>query len=202
MKDFKEEGDKYFDRNVTEMEGFSGDIFSRYTESLPLKGKKVLEVGCSTGFRLSRLDAECYGTDISIKAIEAGKKYYPTLNLQALPSDILPFENETFDVVMVSYVFHWVLRNKLFTTFSEIDRVLKSGGTLLIQDFFPEEQKICSYHHEEGLFTYKTFYSEIFKLGGYSEKYRMPFIHGEYNIERPELKGGDNQALFSALTKP
>lgn len=199
--DFTKEGDNYFDRNIAHMSSFQGDIFSRTLESHDLKGKKVLEIGCSNGFRLARLNAECYGTDISEKAINEGKKSFPQLHLSVSPSDRIYFNDNTFDVVIVSFVLHWVLRDKIFKTLSEIDRVLKPGGKLLIQDFFPIAPMVKPYHHQEGLFTYKTFYAKIFKLLGYSEEYRMPFEHGAANVERPELTGGDNDALFSVLMK-
>ena len=202
MQDFTQEGNEWFKRNHEKMKNFTGDILNNYLESLPVEEHtKVLEIGCSNGYRLARLKANCFGTDISEEAIKDGQARFPQLNLQVAESHANLFPDNFFDVVCVSFVFHWVDRRYLFKMADEINRVLKPGGKLLIQDFFSKEIHSREYHHKEGLLTSKSFYEELFRVAGYTEIYRMPFDHDDLSVPRPELTGGDNDCVFVTLSK-
>ena len=106
----------------------------------------MLDIGCSAGHQLARLvkeSAEGYGIDPSEKAIWAGKNKYSNLNLQRGVAHILDFDEEFFDIVYLTFVFHWIDRSYLLKTVAEIDRVLRNGGRLIIADFCPNKPRPC-----------------------------------------------------------
>lgn len=119
-------------------------------------------------------------------------------------ADVLDFEDNFFDIVFISFVFHWVGRSKLLKAVSEIDRVLKDGGTLVISDFFPDIPHRRTYHHntELGVYTYKQDYSKIFTASNlYTENTRIPFMHIGPKRELTGFKLGDNSGMLISLTK-
>src|ERR1700675_206081 len=85
--------------------------------------RSVVELGCSNGWRLARLqsllpDAELVGVDPRREAIVDGTARYPGLRLiQAMLSNV-PLEKQ-FDLVIVSFVFHWVDRSTLAKSMAE-----------------------------------------------------------------------------------
>jgi SAM-dependent methyltransferase len=98
------------------------------------KGKRVLEVGCGTGRTACFLAEQgCEVTAIDIrpemvaKAIIRAEKQGVQVNFREGDVCQLPFENETFDVVMVESVTNFADAQKAV---SEYYRVLKSGGKL------------------------------------------------------------------------
>lgn len=205
---FKTEGDQWFQRNQKALEPTRNDVCMRYLTSLPLSGKRVLEVGTSNGYRLARLaelGAECSGTDISAEAVADGTKRFPHITLSCAPShDLSAFEDGSFDLVLVSFVLHWVDRSKLLQTVAEIDRVLKEGGFLVIQDFDPPEQYRTDYHHLPGqnVFTYKQPYWDLFTSSRlYVEESRAPFDHADTSKKTSGSVRNDDTCALVALRK-
>jgi len=145
----------------------------------------VIELGCSNGYRLDKIKStfmpgcRCVGVDASYDAIEDGKLRYAGIELyQGLLSDI-PLDEE-FELAIVNFVLHWVDRKTLIKSLSEIDRIIKNDGFLILGDFLPDYQQRRRYHHlpEENVFTYKQDYSKIFEsFGTYREIARFVFDH-------------------------
>lgn len=67
-------------------------------------GKRVLEVGCSTGIDLTHSayaeTSERCGIDIDVKAIETGRARYPELDLRVASGEAIPFRDGYFDAVL------------------------------------------------------------------------------------------------------
>lgn len=189
---YTNEGNSWFYRNKDQL-GIKPDLPSFLIDLLGNKEevKSIAELGCANGWRLDSLrkkfgDMLTYsGVDASIDAIEDGKTRYPGLNLsQGLLSDI-PLQTE-FDIVIVYFVFHWVDRSTLARSVSEVDRVVKEGGLLIIGDFLPDFQQKRHYHHCPGqkVYTYKQDYSKIFdSLGIYKEVARFCFDHEYHDLK-------------------
>ncbi|MFA6279080.1 MAG: class I SAM-dependent methyltransferase [Candidatus Paceibacterota bacterium] len=193
---FLTEGDPYHLRN----QGLKSDLLDEYLDTLSLGGN-ILDIGTQDGRRLARLKGKCFGIEPSQLAVDEGKKKYPHISLQRGLSHELPFSDEMFDVVMISYVFHWVGRKNLLKTVSEMDRVLKSGGLLIIQDFYPIQPKAVPYHYKDELFTYKQNYWEIFTATQlYTLVEKIPTIHLSNKADQL-LTGGDDQAVIVSLKK-
>ena len=94
-------------------------------------GSKVLDVGANDGTMIEMLqkkrNCEVYGVDISETAIEAAKKR--GITVQFADAHKLPFQDKTFDVVILSEVISHVHNPDEVIT--EIRRVLKKKGFLL-----------------------------------------------------------------------
>ncbi len=112
------------------------DIFSEHVG----KNDRILDFGCGYGRTLHELDragfTDLTGIDFSSTLIERGKKAYPTLNLTAYPGGPLPYEDGSFDAIVVLGVFTCMPETKTQAeTLIELKRVLRPGGVLYVNDF-------------------------------------------------------------------
>lgn len=98
--------------------------------NLSNENKKILDLGCGEGTRLSLISDTGTGIDISGKAISLARKKFPKLNFVIGNLEKLPFNNESFDLVYSAYVFEH-LRDHL-EVISEAKRVLKKDGNFVI----------------------------------------------------------------------
>ncbi|HPM47915.1 MAG TPA: class I SAM-dependent methyltransferase [bacterium] len=115
---------------------FQIDIFSDYVG----KNKKILDVGCGYGRVLNELYQagfkELYGVDFSSGMIARGKRLYPELNLVVNEDGKLPFDNNSFDAVLLIAVLTCMAEGSdQQRLMREIIRVLKPGGILYINDY-------------------------------------------------------------------
>ncbi len=97
------------------------------------KEAAVLDVGCGTGIVTNHLALyykQVIGTDKEEGMIQAAKKSaYKNTTYIKVPTEALPFETGTFDLVTVASAYHWFdydLAGK------EIYRVLKPEGKLCV----------------------------------------------------------------------
>ena len=103
-----------------------------------LAGKEVLAVGCSMAeMNLCRSHgAKPFCLDIVPAMTRACHAYSVEAGMDAAwvcgDGECLPFENETFDVVMVRQALHHMI--KYYSAIAEFFRVLRVGGVLLIVD--------------------------------------------------------------------
>ncbi len=166
------EGDRWFARNraaLTDPDRVARDPVLRALELVALTPKDALEVGAANGYRLAELARRngCRTTavEISADAIRDGRARYPDIEfLPGLASDLPVAPDRQFDLVIVSFVLHWVDRSTLLPSVAEIDRVVRPLGHLVIADFLPAAPERVHYHHlpGAGVWTYKQDYAEIF----------------------------------------
>ncbi|WP_344840383.1 demethylmenaquinone methyltransferase [Kribbella ginsengisoli] len=102
-------------------------------EIAPRKGMKILDLAAGTGassVKLREAGAEVVSCDFSVGMLRVGKRRYPELDLIAGDALRLPFADETFDVVTIS----WALRNvnDVTVALAEMLRVTKPGGRLVV----------------------------------------------------------------------
>ncbi len=126
------EGNAWFHRNkeshhLCDKEWREDDIFN-FMKDIDFQPKKVLELGTSNGKRLHLL-SEFYkcdgvGIDPSIDAIEDGKKRFPEISLLLGTADKLPFEDSSFDTIIVSFFLLMCDRDDLFKIAMDIDRCM------------------------------------------------------------------------------
>lgn len=167
------EADRWFERNASVLSGERVDWPLRMLEMWENPSRdfsSVLEVGCANGWRLEQCrkrfgSSRCVGVEPSAAAVSDGRSQFPSLDLrEGLLSDI-PVSSDTFDLVMVCFVFCWVDRGLLARAVAEVDRVVRDGGFLLLADFVSDAPSRRRYHHREGdsLFTYKQDHAAIFE---------------------------------------
>ena len=108
-------------------------IFGDLLLKKDLSGKKFLEVGCGLGYfsnKASKLGAKVTGIDIGPNLVNINKNKTPNGAFKVASASKLPFNSESFDVVLSTEVIEHVDNQK--DAFKEMFRVLKKGGILVI----------------------------------------------------------------------
>lgn len=161
------EGDAWFERN----RGFyhqEQDPVLRFLSSQPIEPRAILEIGASRGDRLAALRDRYRATVIAVEpsaaAVADGRHSFPGIQFFVATAKLLPLADESADLVIVNFVFHWIDRKSLLASAAEIDRVLQPAGHLFIGDFAPFGPKKNRYHHRPDLeiYTYKQDYPTLF----------------------------------------
>jgi ubiquinone/menaquinone biosynthesis C-methylase UbiE len=108
------------------------------------RGDRVLDVGCGPGY-FARMLAGVVGREGSVVGIDAAPEMtdYASRKARGLPNcrfepgtaDSLAFPDAAFDVVVSSLVMHHIPEEARLQAVSEMGRVLRPGGTLLLADF-------------------------------------------------------------------
>ena len=166
------EADAWFDRNKHSIIDYNSELDNviLLIKKYKLNPNNVLEIGSSSGYRLNAIkdiykNCTVFGLEPSKKAIKYGKSNNPRVNFIHGTADSLgSIEDNSMDIVIVGFVFYVIDRNILLKVVSEIDRVLKNNGTLVIVDFFSESSLKNAYEHIENFsaFSYKQNYDKIF----------------------------------------
>lgn len=164
------EGDAWFTRNkqgIARRKLPDDDaLLQELLDFLPVntRGVKVLEVGCGDGARLAwlkdNLNADCYGVEPSVQAVAAARA--KGINALQGTAEALPFDNQSFDIVIFGFCLYLCDREDLFRIANEADRVLRSPGWLMIMDFFSPTPRARTYYHCPGVQSYKMDYRALF----------------------------------------
>lgn len=138
---------------------------------------KILEIGAGNGIPLSflcdKLEATGVGIEPSQKAVNLWKnkrkKIDGGLRTELINGDSsnLPFQEDSFDMVIFGFCLYLVDRNLLFRSISESDRVLKNNGLLVIIDFDVPKPYYNQYMNDNKLKSFKNNYSGIFTSSGH-----------------------------------
>jgi len=155
--------------DVIGITGVSGDYFNEYKikelkENLAdFEPRTILDFGCGIGKSIFYMDkyfpsAYISGVDVSKKSIEKAAKSdfakSERIELKSYDGIKLPYQDETFEVVFTSMVFHHIsfeLHNNLL---SDIRRVLRPNGRFYIFEhnpFNPLTRKAvneCEFDHD------------------------------------------------------
>lgn len=113
-----------------------GKKWQTVTGFLTGKEKRVLDVGCASGYSTSQIGravpkAKITGIDINPKLIVSARKRYPRFRFKLADGQNLPFRNNSFDtVVCTEVVEHLVSPQK---GLREMNRVLAPGGKLILE---------------------------------------------------------------------
>ena len=115
-----------------------------FIERLALKpGDKVLDVACGSGnltIPAARTGADVTGLDIAPNLLDQARKRAATegltIKLDEGDAEDLPYEDETFDVVMTMFGAMFAPRPELVA--AELVRVCKRGGRIAMANWTPE----------------------------------------------------------------
>ena len=105
----------------------------------PRPGDRLLDVGCGTGallyaFSLASPEAELVGIDLSAEMLEVARaKLGSSIELRQGRAESLPFDDESFDLVVSTSVLHYLRRPE--AGLAEARRVLKPGGAVVVTDW-------------------------------------------------------------------
>lgn len=115
------------------------------------KDGKILEIGVGTGNLEGKFLQNKYhiiGIDQSRQMLAVAKEKYPKLHVRLGEFLKIPYENQTFDVIVSTYAFHHLNEEEKRVAIAEMMRVLKKDGRIILGDLMfqnkAEEQKIRS----------------------------------------------------------
>lgn len=118
---------------------FSKDDYLRQRKGLnhlqPKKGELILDIGCGCGeivAQCRKLGANAVGLDYSQAAVEISRETVNDGVIIRASATHLPFLDETFDKVVTLDVLEHLSKEDTLKYLSEIRRVLKIGGMLLL----------------------------------------------------------------------
>ncbi|MCA8996996.1 MAG: methyltransferase domain-containing protein [Planctomycetaceae bacterium] len=112
----------------------------RYLRPLNLHTERILDVGCGPAVITAEIGrryprTQVVGIDASPQRIDAAQRnilHVPNVSIQLGDAHILPFDDETFDLVVCRFLLEYLKDKPLAVT--EMKRVLRPGGRLLLQD--------------------------------------------------------------------
>lgn len=139
-KDFWERGEagKAYDKEFGDLIGW----YVNQSELRPvadltedIRNARVLDVGCGTGRHLMLFHPsnKRYGIDLSAPMMAEAKAKVPDGIFTVASADALPFENESFDVVISSRVLQHIRDQQ--KVISEMARVCKRGGQIILLSY-------------------------------------------------------------------
>lgn len=167
----KSEGNAWFKRNAHAYQSEKADSILNMLSQIEHEPKEVLEIGCSLGKRLAKIQtdfgANCYGIDPSSQAIMEGLQTYPQLALSEGTADHLDFDSNSFDTIIFGFCLYLCDREDLFKIAYEVDRCLKDNGVIIISDFMPPFAFKNEYCHLEGIQSFKMNHSKMFLWNPY-----------------------------------
>lgn len=102
----------------------------------PQPGERILDIACGTGTSssaLTRTGANVVGLDFSAGMLEQARRKHSNLEFVEGDAMKLPFHSDEFDAVTISFGLRNVSDPKV--ALSEMYRVLKPGGRLVITEF-------------------------------------------------------------------
>ena len=103
-----------------------------------IRGKEVLEIATGPGLlakHVASAASSMIATDYSDGMIAEAKKgdYPPNLKFEVADAAALPYEDDSFDVVLIANALHVMSQPE--KTLQEIDRVLRKDGLLIAPNF-------------------------------------------------------------------
>ncbi len=111
---------------------------SRILAARESRARSILDFGAGVGtsvpfFRIHVPDASVTCLDVSERSLEIGRsRFSGQAAFQAFDGKTLPFEPGSFDVAFCACVFHHIESGEHAGLLSEIRRVLKPNGTLIV----------------------------------------------------------------------
>ncbi len=113
-------------------------VRDEFEEHLKVSGKRILDVGCSTGAcarQIVDMENNSYtGVDIEREYIETASRSFPMARFMAMDARALPFESKSFDVVLFTGVCHHMEDALIRDCLREVNRVLTDDGVVLIAE--------------------------------------------------------------------
>ena len=141
-----------------------------------LSGTKILDAGCGVGRECKFAQEkgfEATGIDFAKEIIKEAKNKYSKGNFEVMDVTSLSFQKESFDgIIFINTLFH-LPKEQIDLAFSELNRVLKKDGNILLIFQEGDTEMIIAEPLKEGSYTYMHHYTFEFiksKLNEYNLK--------------------------------
>ena len=136
-----------FNDSVQKLSGFGRDYFAQYKidivkEKIKNSPKRILDFGCGDGLSCELLkkvfpQAEVVGVDVSEESIKIAKERGCNCEFFVYDGFKLPFEDEEFDLIFSSCVFHHIEAQYHSDLMKELYRVSNNNARLFIFEHNP-----------------------------------------------------------------
>lgn len=149
------EGDSWLARNKSQLG--QRDPITDMIHEAKLKPMSILEIGCSNGWRLKKLQNEFECIVAGVEPSEIGVKEANDAGLKYVfrgTADKLPFGDGSFDLVIFGFSIYFMEPEDLFQVVAESNRVLKDNAHLLIWDFVSPRPFKRAYSHDREVWSY------------------------------------------------
>jgi demethylmenaquinone methyltransferase/2-methoxy-6-polyprenyl-1,4-benzoquinol methylase len=107
----------------------------------PSKGMDILDVGCGTGTHLEiyqRYECDLYGIDLSPSMLEVAQvRLGKSARLELGDATNMSYEDNKFDLIISMLSLHEMVQKTRSSVITEMKRVLKDDGRILLTDFHP-----------------------------------------------------------------
>lgn len=160
----------------------------------------VLDLGCAYGATTRALAERCTHArftcvDPGHKSLKWAKALNPSANarFQQGHAHDLPFEDETFDLVILCMVLQWVPRACLLRTIAQIERVLRTDGVIAIKEFLPYRALRSQFCYNPDVYIFKNDYARFFTA--------FPWLREIHRTTSPAAEDEDHQCCFCVIRK-
>lgn len=205
---WKEESDNYTKRAFDLFKGnlFHGKDDPNFVCDIKVLKKfidnpsEALDIGCAFGGTINNLmkifkDTKFHGIDPGKESIKIAEELINSdkaLFSNGYSHD-LPYEDDKFDLIIITNVLQWVPRKYLMRTLAEIDRVLKDNGVVFLMDFLPNRSISSKSKHNENIYIFKDDYMSFFTS--------FPWFKEVYKELSKVEEGEDQQRMLSIIRK-
>lgn len=174
--------------------------FSRTINQYVNNPRNILDIGCAYGGLVYELmqtynETNFFGIDPGKKSIEIANTNIKNKRVSFIQgvSDELPFKDCEFDIVILTMVLQWIPREKLIKTISEIDRVLRNGGLIYLEDYLTNQPVTSISKHNKEIRIFKDNYASFFSA--------FPWLREIYREVSKIKEGEDFQRNISVIRK-
>jgi len=114
---------------------FQEDWHAEMMRHMPAGAKRVLDLGCGTGFFLAELDERrpgAVGLDISHAMLRVSEQYVPRARVVTADAERLPFRSQSFDAIFCKGCLHHTRDHVRFL--ANCQRALGPEGVLILSE--------------------------------------------------------------------
>jgi 2-polyprenyl-3-methyl-5-hydroxy-6-metoxy-1,4-benzoquinol methylase len=145
----------------------------------PEPGKTVLDAGCGDGRLLLELEhsgAALFGIDASLKALRHAAGFNPRAGISAHDLAALGLKGETFSTITLIETLEHIPPERTDRVLSELNRVLKPGGSLLVSvptPLLPRPAKHYRHFGPEELHSILSRHFNVERITGHCRRSRL-----------------------------
>lgn len=133
QKEYETSKDQYADEFIYGRYQINDELERLLTKLKP--GAKILDVGCGTGHLANFLHKKGFnvtGIEPSKNMLNFARKNFPEIEFVEGISSELPFDANTFDLVISIEVVRYLHPDDIFKTYKEVNRVLVNDGYFFV----------------------------------------------------------------------